>query len=66
MDTQLRIYPETYDNCQKYVDRLIELYNDGTFAKLGISRQYITGFANKMYKMSPPEKRMILDTSALL
>lgn len=65
MDTQLRIYPETYDNCQKYVDRLIELYNDGTFAKLGISRQYITGFANKMYKMSPPEKRMILDTSAL-
>ncbi len=65
MTVQLKKHPEIYENCQKYVDRLIELCNDGTFKKLGIGKWYIINFAEKMYKMSPPEKRMVLDLSKL-
>lgn len=62
---QLKKYPETYRNSQKYVDRLIELYNDGTFKKLGLSRAYILSFASKIYKMSPEENRLVIDISKL-
>ena len=66
MDTQLRKYPEIYENAQKYVNRLIELYNDGTFKKLGIDKSYILSFVSKMRKMAPAEHPLILDTSKLI
>lgn len=62
---QLRRYPQVYENCQKQVDRLIELYNNGTFKKIGLSRQYIINFAKRMYKLSPPEKRLELNLDKL-
>ena len=66
MDTQLRKHPEIYENAQKYVNRLIELYNDGTFKKLGIDKSYILSFVSKMRKMAPAEHPLILDTSKLI
>lgn len=64
-EEQLKRHPETYMNAQKYVDRLIELYNDGTFSRLGLHRGYIQSFASKLYKMSPKEKPLVLDLSKL-
>lgn len=65
MIQQLRRYPKTYENCQKQVDRLIELYNNGTFKKVGLSKQYIFNFARRMYNLSPPEKRLDLSLDGL-
>ncbi len=65
MAQYLRLHPEAYKNCQKQVNRLIELYNNDTFAKIGLSKWYIINFAQQMYKLSPPEKRMVLDLSKL-
>ncbi len=64
-EEQLKKHPETYHNAQKYIDRLIELYNDGTFSRMGLSRGYIQGFASKLHKMSPAEKPLVLDLSKL-
>ena len=61
----VKIHPETYENCQKHVDRLIELCNEGIFDKLEIPRSYIKDFAATIYKISPPEKRLVLDISKL-
>lgn len=61
----VKIHPETYVNCQKHVDRLIELCNQGIFDKLEIPRSYIKDFADTIYKISPPEKRLVLDISKL-
>ena len=66
MAQYLRLHPEAYANCQKQVDRLIELYNDGTFDKIGLSKWFIINFVQKMYKLSPPEKRMVLDIGKLM
>lgn len=65
MSQYLRLHPEAYKNCQKQVNRLIELYKNGTFDKIGLSKWYIINFAQQMYKLSPPEKRMVLDLSKL-
>ena len=62
----LRLHPEAYKNTQKQVNRLIELYKDGTFDKIGLSKWYIINFVQQMYKLSPPEKRMVLDLHNLL
>lgn len=64
-EEQLKKHPETYINAQKYADRLIELYNDGTFSKIGLQRGYIQSFASKVYKMSPAENRLVIDLSRL-
>ncbi len=64
-DEWVRKHPETRVNCQKHVDRLIELYNDGTFDKVGLDRSYITDFAEQIEKLSPKEKPLILDISKL-
>ena len=64
-DEFVKMHPETYENCQKQVDRLIELCNDGTFDKLEIPRSYIKDFATTILNISPPEKRIILDISKL-
>ena len=62
---QLRKYPKTYENCQKQVDRLIELCNNGTFKKVGLSKQYIINFAKRMYNLSPQDKRLELNLDKL-
>lgn len=60
---QLKDRPETYINSQKCMDRLIELYNNGTFAKIGLGKNYIFGFKQTVYKLS--HKNLLLDTSKL-
>lgn len=45
-------HPEVRENCQKYVDRLIELYHEGVFTKLNIDPKYITDFKDTIYKLS--------------
>lgn len=65
MPQQLKLHPEAYENCQKQVDRLIELYNDGTLEEVGLSKWYIINLVQKMYKLSSPDKRMVLDISKL-
>ena len=66
MAQYLRQHPEAYKNSQKQINRLIELYKDGTFEKIGLSKWYIINFAQQMYKLSPPEKRMVLDLGELM
>lgn len=60
---QLKARPNTPKYCQMYVDRLIELYHGGVFARHNISPTYITDFANTIYKLS--EHRVKLDTSKM-
>jgi len=64
-DEWIRQNPATYKACQKYVDRLIELYHAGKFAKVGLDKKYIYNFANKVRALSPKEKPIILDLSKL-
>lgn len=40
----IKTHPEAKENCQKYVDKLIELYHQGVFNKHGISSKYIEDF----------------------
>ncbi|MBP3821220.1 hypothetical protein J6G99_06210 [bacterium] len=49
---QLEKHPEIKEYCQKYVDRLIELYKKGVFARNNISTKYIKDFKNTIYKLS--------------
>lgn len=65
MEDYLRLHPEAYENCQKYVDRIVELTNKRILKRLGIPDTYIVEFANTMRRLSPKEKPMILDLSAL-
>lgn len=60
---QLKLCPLTPKYCQMYVDRLIELYHQGVFARHNINAKYITDFANTIYTQS--KHRVKLDTSAL-
>ena len=64
-DDWCRMHPEVYKNCQKYIDRMIELYNDGIFAKEGLKREYITDFAETVKELSPKEKPLILNLEKL-
>ncbi len=64
-DKWVRLHPVIYKNCQKYVDRLIELCNAGFFDKINLPRSYITDFAKTVYEISPKENRIILDLSKL-
>ena len=64
-DVWCRKHPETYKNCQKYIDRLIELYNKGIFAKVGLDKSYLYEFAETIKELSPAEKPLILDLSNL-
>ncbi len=65
MPQQLKQHPEIYQNAQKHVNRLIELYNDGTFKKVGLTKWYITNLAGRLYRLSPPEKPLVVDLSKL-
>lgn len=71
-DDWVRKHPETRKNCQKYVNRLIELYKQGVFEKISkkqknkkIDKSYIEDFANTIYEISPAENRIKLDISKL-
>lgn len=71
-DEWVRKHPETRKNCQKYVDRLIELYKQGYFQKVSkdhknkkIDKSYIENFAKTIYEISPEENRIVLDISKL-
>lgn len=69
-DEWVRKHPQTGKNCQKYVDRFIELYKQGIFKKVSkgnkkLDKTYIEDFAKTIYKISPKEKRIILDISKL-
>ena len=61
----MRKHPEIYANCQKQVDRLIELYNNGTFKKVKLPKHYIINFVRRMYNLSPEENRMVLNIDKL-
>lgn len=69
-DEWVRKHPETRKNCQKQVDRLIELYKHGVFEKVSrkskkIDKSYIEDFARTIYNISPAENRIVLDISKL-
>ena len=49
---QLKRRPDTPKYCQMYVDRLIDLYHQGIFAKHRINPKYIEDFKNTIYKVS--------------
>ena len=65
MEDYLHLHPEAYKNCQKYVDKIIELTNRKILRRLGVPETYIIEFVKTMKKLSPKEKPMILDLSAL-
>ena len=61
----LQMNPMIYVYCQRQVDRLIELANNGIFSKIGLSKSYIKIFANKLCKLSPKGTPLIIDTNKL-
>ena len=68
----VKTHPETKNNCQKYVNRLIELYKQGIFEKVSkktktkkLDKSYIENFAQTIYDISPKERRIKLDISKL-
>lgn len=63
--TFLRKNPQIYESAQKHVNRLIDLYNNKTFLKVGLNKWYILNLVQKLEKMSPEEKPLILDISKL-
>ena len=71
-DDWVRSHPETRKNCQKQVDRLIELYKQGVFEKVSkksknkrLDKSYIEDFAKTIYDISPEESRIKLNISKL-
>ena len=64
-DEWVKNNPMACKNCQKYVDRLIELYHAGVFDVVGLEKDYIYNFAEQVKKLSPKEKPIILDLSKL-
>ena len=61
IDKWLKENPATYEGSQKCVDRLIELYRKGVFEREELTPWYIINFANRMKKLSPADKPLILD-----
>lgn len=49
---QMKRRPHTKENCQKYVDRLIELANQGVFDKNKIDKKYIEDFKRTIQRQS--------------
>lgn len=65
IEHQLKKYPQAYLYCQKYVDRLVELYNKGVFKKVKLPKHYIHSFAKTMLKLSPKDKPLVLHIDKL-
>ena len=60
---QMKKRPQTAENCQKYLDKLIELERSGVFDKLGIDVSYIKDFVRTIKKES--KGQIVLDASGL-
>lgn len=60
---QLEKRPETPINCQKYVDKLVELSHSGVFDVLNINPKYVTDFVKTIYRLS--SHKLKLDASGL-
>ena len=58
---QLKLRPNTPQYCQMYVDKLIELYHNGTFEKHRVNPKYIEDFVNTIYEVS--HGSVVLDIS---
>lgn len=61
----MRKEPEIYDYCQRHINRLIELCNNGIFEKIGLAKGYILNLRDRLENLSPQEKPLKLDISAL-
>ena len=48
----IKLHPDVPQHCQEYLDRMIELYKQGVFAKYNISPKYLKDFANAIEKES--------------
>lgn len=60
---QMKRRPMTPVYCQQYVDKLIDLYHQGVFARLNVSPKYILDFKNTIWTQS--QHRVNLDVSKL-
>ena len=60
---QIKRYPDTPKNCQKFINRLIKYARAGIFEKEGIDVGYIEKFKKRIATLS--EGTIILDTSKL-
>lgn len=49
---QIKLRPNTPYYCQKYVNKLIDLYHEGVFEKNRINPKYIEEFKDTMFKIS--------------
>ncbi len=49
---QMKLRPNTPYYCQKYVNKLIDLYHEGVFEKNRINPKYIEEFKDTIYKVS--------------
>ena len=49
---QIKLRPNTPYYCQKYVDKLIDLYHQGVFEKNKVNPKYIEDFKDTIYKVS--------------
>jgi hypothetical protein len=49
---QMKLRPNTPYYCQKYVNKLIDLYHEGVFEKNKINPKYIEEFKDTIYKVS--------------
>ena len=60
---QMKRRPQTRMNCQRYVNKLIELFKAGIFQKHNISPNYIEQFKKAIQNNS--KGSIVLDTSKL-
>lgn len=57
---QLKLKPNTPKYCQMYVDRLVELNNQGVFKKIGLNPRYITDFRDTIYELSQHRVKLVV------
>ena len=63
---QFRKYPAAYKTSQLYINQLNDYVNNGMLKKFGLSKHYVKNIANKIMRLSPPEKPLKLDLSKLI
>ena len=60
---QMKRRPQTKKNCQKYLDRMIELVQQGVFKLINVDPKYIEEFKKTVQKQS--KGAIVLDTSKM-
>ncbi len=63
LDEWVKIHPEVKQNCQKYLDKLIDLYHAGVFKKHNVNPDYILDFSDTLTEQS--KGKIELDLSRL-